>query len=649
VVETAAAGSIIPESSETQGELTMAEAAIKPESHPFQAEVSQLLQLMIHSLYSNKEIFLRELISNASDACDKLRFEALQNNALLGEDPELKIRVSYDKQSRTLQVSDNGIGMSREEVMTNLGTIAKSGTREFFNALTGDQTRDLQLIGQFGVGFYSAFIVADRVTVVTRRAGTAEAVRWESAGTGSYTIEPAERAGRGTDVILHLRQDEDELLDGWKLRAIIRKYSEHISLPIYMPQEGADAESGGEERINSAGALWVRSKKDIKDEEYKEFYKAIAYDFQDPLAWTHNRVEGKQEYTTLFYIPAQPPFDLWDRDHVHGIKLYVRRVFIMDDSEQLLPKYLRFVRGVVDSNDLPLNVSREILQNNKAIDSIRSGSVKKVLGLLESIAKEQPEQYGVFWKSFGNVLKEGLAEDSANREQIAKLLRFASSREDGATQTVALDDYLGRMQPGQDKIYYLTADSYNSAKNSPHLEVFRKRGIEVLLMSDRIDEWMTQYLREFGGKPLVSVAKGNLDLGELDSKEEKKQAEEIKESAKDLIDRIKTVLGDKVGDVRATSRLVDSPACIVLGEHDMALHIQHLMKQVGHSVTAGQRVLEINPSHPLLQKMRTESDADTFASWAWILFDQAVLAAGGQLDDAAAFVRRLNQFLVDRS
>jgi molecular chaperone HtpG len=628
----------------------MAETASKPESHPFQAEVSQLLQLMIHSLYSNKEIFLRELISNASDACDKLRFEALQNDALLSDDRELKIRVSYDKKSRSLQVADNGVGMSREEVMTNLGTIAKSGTREFFNALTGDQARDVQLIGQFGVGFYSAFIVADRVTVITRRAGSAQAVRWESTGTGSYTIEPAERAGRGTDVILHLRPDEDDLLDGWKLREIIRKYSEHISLPIYMPQEGGDqsADKTEEERINSAGALWARAKKDIKDEEYKEFYKAIAYDFQDPLAWTHNRVEGKQEYTTLFYLPAQPPFDLWDRDHVHGIKLYVRRVFIMDDSEQLLPKYLRFVRGVVDSNDLPLNVSREILQNNKLIDSIRSGSTKKVLSLLESIAKEQPEQYGVFWKSFGNVLKEGLAEDSANREQIAKLLRFASSREDSGAQTVALDDYIGRMQAGQEKIYYLTADSYSAAKNSPHLEVFRQRGIEVLLMCDRIDEWMTQYLREFGGKTLVSVAKGDLDLGELGSSEEKKQAEEIKESAKELIERIKTVLGDKVGDVRVTTRLVDSPACIVLGEHDMALHIQHLMKQVGHSVTGGKRVLEINATHPLLQKMQAETDADTFAGWAWLLFDQAVLAGGGQLDDAAAFVKRLNRFLVDR-
>jgi molecular chaperone HtpG len=624
---------------------------VKPETHAFQAEVSQLLQLMIHSLYSNKEIFLRELISNASDACDKLRFEALKDDALYKDGRELQIRVDYDKKARTLKISDNGIGMSREEVITNLGTIAKSGTREFFNALTGDQAKDAQLIGQFGVGFYSSFIVADKVTVITRRAGSEEVVAWESTGAGNYTIEPAARAGRGTDVILHLRKDEDEFLDGWRLRSIIKKYSDHISLPILMTKEDDEArdKSGDakpeDERVNASNALWARPKKDISDTDYKEFYKTIAYDFHEPLAWTHNRVEGKQEYTTLLYIPAQAPFDLWDRDRIHGIKLYVRRVFIMDDSDQLMPKYLRFVRGVVDSGDLPLNVSREILQNNKLIDNIRSGSVKKILGLLESMAKEKPEDYAKFWKAFGNVLKEGPAEDIANREPLAKLLRFTSTFQDSLEQEVSLEDYLGRAKPGQDKIYYLTSDSYAAAKNSPHLEVFKKQGIEVLLMYDRVDEWMMQYLREFDGKQLVSIAKGDLDLGALSTEEDKKQAEQVREAAKDMIDRLKKALGDRVQDVRVTTRLTDSPACIVLNEHEMALHMQRLMKQAGHDMPVGKPVLEINPQHSLVVKMQAESDSE-FESWALLLLEQAVLAEGGQLEDPASFVKRMNRLLV---
>lgn len=636
-----------------------AEAAVKPESYEFQAEVSQLLNLMIHSLYSNKEIFLRELISNASDACDKLRFEALKNDALFEGDSDLKIHVSFDKKARTVTVSDNGIGMSRDEVMANIGTIARSGTKEFLGSLTGDQAKDAQMIGQFGVGFYSSFIVADKVTVVTRKAGEQEAVRWESAGTGTYTLEAGEREQHGTDVILRLRKDEDEFLDSWRLRGIIRKYSDHISLPIMMLKEqvGDDEEKDQQdkkedttaeyEQVNNTTALWARPKKDISDEDYKEFYKTIAHDFQDPLAWTHNRVEGKQEYTSLLYIPSQAPFDLWDREHTHGVKLYVKRVFIMDDSEQLMPKYLRFVRGLVDSKDLPLNVSREILQSNKLIDGIRSGSVKKILGLLESMAKDKPEDYAKFWSAFGNVLKEGLAEDFGNREQIAKLFRFASTHEDSAKQTVSLDDYIGRMKDGQDKIYYLTADSYKAAANSPHLEVFRKRGIEVILMYDRVDEWMMQYLHEYAGKKLVSVAKGDLELDALGSEEEKKQAEEAREAAKDVIERFKKALDDKVEDVRATTRLTDSPACVVLKEFDMALHMQRLMKQAGHEVPASKPILEINPAHPLVKKVEAEQDEARFKEWSELLLNQAVLAEGGQLEDPAAFVKRLNRFLTD--
>jgi molecular chaperone HtpG len=632
-------------------------AAGKPESHEFQAEVSQLLNLMIHSLYSNKEIFLRELISNASDACDKLRFKALQDASLYGDDSELKIHISVDKKAKTITVSDSGIGMNHDEVIANIGTIAKSGTREFLQSLTGDQAKDTQLIGQFGVGFYSSFIVADKVTVLTRKAGEEKAVRWQSEGSGSYTLEDAEKAARGTDVILHLRKEEAELLDNWRIRSIIRKYSDHISLPILMQKEAdLDADKDKDEKdkakqpeweqVNNTTALWARAKKDITDEEYKEFYKAIAPDFQDPLAWTHNRVEGKQEYTTLLYIPSQAPFDLWDREHVHGIKLYVKRVFIMDDSEQLMPKYLRFVRGLVDSNDLPLNISREILQSNKLIDGIRSGSVKKILGLLESLSKDKPDDYKKFWQNFGTVLKEGPAEDFANKEQIARLFMFHSTHENGGEQYVKLDDYIARMKEGQDRIYYLTADSLTAARNSPHLEAFKKRGIEVLLMTDRIDEWMMQFLNEYDGKKFASVAKGDLDLGKLDTETDKQQAREVEEAAKDLIERMKNVLTEKVQDVRATTRLTDSPACVVLNENEMALHMQRLMKQAGHEIPASKPILEINPTHALVKRIEAEKDDALFNEWAGLLLDQAIIAEGGQLENPAAFVKQLNKLLL---
>jgi molecular chaperone HtpG len=632
-------------------------AAGKPESREFQAEVSQLLNLMIHSLYSNKEIFLRELISNASDACDKLRFQALQDTSLYGDDSDLKIRISVDKKAKTVTVSDNGVGMDHDEVVANIGTIAKSGTREFLQSLTGDQAKDTQLIGQFGVGFYSSFIVADKVTVLTRKAGEEKAVRWQSEGSGTYTLEDAERSGRGTDVILHLRKEEAELLDNWRIRSIIRKYSDHISLPILMLKEEEpdgdkdedkkDAAKEPEwEQINNTTALWARAKKDIKDEEYKEFYKAIAPDFQDPLAWTHHRVEGKQEYTTLLYIPSQAPFDLWDRDHVHGIKLYVKRVFIMDDTEQLMPKYLRFVRGLVDSSDLPLNVSREILQSNKLIDSIRSGSVKKILSLLENLSKDKPDDYKKFWQNFGVVLKEGPAEDFSNKEKIAKLFMFHSTHENGGEQYVKLDDYIARMKEGQDKIYYITADSPAAARNSPHLEAFKKRGIEVLLMTDRIDEWMMQFLHEYEGKKFASVAKGDLDLGQLDTEEDKQQAKEAEESAKGFIERVKNALAEKVQDVRATTRLTDSPACVVLNENEMALHMQRLMKQAGHEVPSSKPILEINPAHALVKRIEAEQDDTLFKEWVGLLLDQAIIAEGGQLENPAAFVKQLNKLLL---
>ena len=620
------------------------------ETLEFQAEVRQLLGLMIHSLYSNKEIFLRELISNASDACDKLRFEALSNDALYDGDSELKIRVSFDKDKRTVTVSDNGIGMTREEVMENIGTIAKSGTRQFFDSLTGDQSRDMELIGQFGVGFYSSFIVADEVTLITRRAGAAvdEAVCWVSDGEGSYTLEAVEKQSRGTEVVLHLREDEDEFLEAYRLRSIITKYSDHISLPIEMAsmEEGKEDEF---ESVNNASALWKCAKRDISDDEYKEFYKHVAHDFGEPLVWSHNQVEGTQSYTTLLYIPKQAPFDLWDREHRHGIKLYVRRVFIMDDAENLMPQYLRFVRGLVDSDDLPLNVSREILQKNKFIDTIRAASVKKVLGLLENMVKNEAEKYAEFWAQFGRVMKEGPAEDFANRERIAKLLRFASTHSDTDEQSVSLEDYISRMQPEQEKIYYVTADSFAAAKNSPHLEVFRKKGIEVLLLHDRVDEWMVSHLTEFDGKALVSVAKGELDLGKLGDEGEEESAKQVETEFKDLVTRIQDALTDDVKEVRISHRLTDSPSCLVLEEHEMAVHLQQVMKQAGHALPNTKPILEVNPGHPLVVRLKDEQDQEKFSEWSHLLFEQAMLNEGGQLEDPTAFVKRMNAILVGLS
>ncbi len=629
----------------------------KVETLQFETEVSQLLHLMIHSLYSNKEIFLRELISNASDACDKLRFEAIADDSLLSDDSELKIQVEYDKENRTVTVRDNGIGMSRDEVITNVGTIAKSGTKEFLDSLTGDQSKDSHLIGQFGVGFYSSFIVADKVTLRTRRAGLDknQAVQWESEGTGSYTLEETEKDNRGTEVILHLKKEEDEFLSSWRLKSIISTYSDHVPLPIEMLKEDDDSENDKDkgktenvktwETVNKASALWVRPKNEITEDEYKEFYKHVGHDFVDPLLWTHNRVEGKTEYISLLYIPSQAPFDLFEPNTKHGVKLYVQRVFIMDDAEKLLPRYMRFVRGVIDSNDLPLNISREILQSNKVIDNIRSGSVKKVLGLLEKLAKNESDKYQEFWNVFGKVLKEGPGEDFANKEKIAKLLRFASTHQDSDAQTVSLDDYIARMKPEQEKIYYSSADSYAAAKNSPHLEIFKEKGIEVLLLSDRVDEWLMSHLNEYNEKTFASVAKGELDLDKLGSEEDKKEREKAKKDAEGLIERIKKVLEEKVEDVRVSHRLTSSPACIVLSEQDMALYMQNLMKQAGHDMPPTKPVLEINPSHTLVQRMENEQAEDRFEDWARILFDQAILAEGGQLDDPASFVNRLNKMI----
>jgi molecular chaperone HtpG len=628
-----------------------ATAAAGRETLGFQAEVKQLLQLMIHSLYSNREIFLRELVSNASDACDKLRFEALHNGALFEDDPDLRIHVDYDAAARTVTVSDNGVGMSRDEVIANLGTIAKSGTREFFSQLTGDQQKDTHLIGQFGVGFYSSFIVADKVTVLTRRAGEApgQGVRWESDGGGEFSIEMTDKATRGTQITLHLREGQDDLLSGTHLRTILRKYSDHIVQPILMPEEkwvdGKMVKETELETVNQASALWARPKADITDEQYKEFYKHVGHDFEDPLAWTHARVEGRQEYTQLLYIPAHAPFDLWDRQSRHGVKLYVRRVFIMDDAEQLLPSYLRFVRGVVDSNDLPLNVSREILQESKDIEAIRGGITKRILGLLEDLAKDKADIYATFWREFGRVLKEGIGEDFANRERIAGLLRFASTHADTADETMALADYIARMKDGQKAIYYVTADSFNAARNSPHLEIFRKKGIEVLLLADRVDEWVVGHLTEFGGKPLQSVAKGGLDLGDLEDEAERKARGEESAELADLLQRIKSSLGDRVKDVRITHRLVDSPACLVADDHDMSGNLARLLKAAGQKAPASAPILEVNPAHPLVLQLK-QADGK-FDDWASVLLDQALLAEGGQLDDPATFVKRINQLMLD--
>jgi molecular chaperone HtpG len=627
------------------------EAAAK-ETLGFQAEVKQLLKLMIHSLYSNKEIFLRELISNASDALDKLRFESIAQPALMEGQGELSIRVSVDKAARTITVSDNGIGMSRQEAIDHLGTIAKSGTREFFAQLTGDQQKDAQLIGQFGVGFYSSFIVADRVTVVTRRAGApaAEAVRWESDGGGEFSIEPAERAVGGTDVTLHLKEGEDELLEGFRLKSIVSKYSDHISAPIRMRGEKWDKDKGEmiaadeDETVNQANALWARAKSDITDEQYQEFYRHVSHDFGEPLAWTHSRVEGRTEYTQLLYIPARAPFDLWDRNQRHGIKLYVRRVFIMDDAEQLMPPYLRFVRGVIDSSDLPLNVSREILQESRDVKAIREGSTKRVLALLEELAENQKDKYATFWKEFGQVLKEGIGDDAANRERIATLLRFASTAPGGEEPTVALKDYIGRMKEGQDKIYYVTADTLDGARSSPHLEIFRKKGIEVLLLTERVDEWMLSYLHEFDGKALASVAKGGLDLGTFADEQEKAEQQKTEDEYKDLIARVKAALGETVKDVRVTFRLTDSAACLVSDEHEMSGHLQRLLKAAGQKGPESRPILELNPTHPLVARLK--ASGHDVADWSQLLFDQALLAEGGQLDEPAAFVQRVNRLLL---
>ena len=619
----------------------------------FQAEVRQLLQLMIHSLYSNREIFLRELISNAADACDKLRFEALHNQALFEDDFEPKIHIDYDLAAKTLSIADNGVGMSRDEVITNLGTIAKSGTREFFSQLTGDQQKDAHLIGQFGVGFYSSFIVADKVTVHSRRAGEKpdQGVLWESDGGGEFTIAMAEKPARGTTITLHLKEGEDDLLAGFKLRSIIRKYSDHIAQPILMPKEewkdGKQEKQGEEETVNQASALWSRAKVDISDEQYREFYKHVGHDFEDPLAWSHARVEGRQEFTHLLYVPSRAPFDLWDRDARHGIKLYVRRVFIMDDAEQLLPAYLRFVRGVVDSNDLPLNVSREILQESKDIEAIRGGCTRKVLALLEDLAANDKEKYAKFWDAFGKVLKEGTGEDAANRDRVAGLLRFASTHADTAEPTVSLADYIGRMKAGQEKIYYVTADSFNAARNSPHLEVFRKKGIEVLLLSDRVDEWVVGHLTEFEGKALVSVAKGGLDLGALEDDAEKKEREHEATELGDLLGRIKASLGERVKDVRVTHRLTESPACLVADEHDMSGNLARLLKAAGQPGPAVKPILEINPKHPVV--LRLQNEDQKFDDWSAVLLDQALLAEGGQLDDPATFVKRINALMLEMS
>ncbi len=622
------------------------------ETLEFQAEVSQVLNLVIRSLYSNKEIFLRELVSNASDAAEKLRFEALTDDGMYEDDPDLRIRISLDKERRTITISDNGIGMNRQEVSEIIGTIASSGTRKFLGSMTGENSEDSQLIGQFGVGFYSAFIVADKVTMLTRRAGLGaeHGVRWESSGEGDYTIETVEKSVRGTDITLHLREDEDEFLDAYRLRSIISKFSDHLSIPVEMLEElyGEDKEKKEPEweQVNKGTALWMRSKSDVTDEEYADFYKHIGHDFQEPLAHVHNRVEGTNEYTSLLYIPSRAPFDLWEREQKHGVKLYVRRVFIMDEADKLMPRYLRFIKGVVDSDDLPLNVSREILQHDKKIDSIRSANTKRVLGLLEKIAKDDVEKYQSFWDEFGKVLKEGPAEDHANKEKLGGLLRFTTTKSEGKVQNVSLDEYIERMQEKQEKIYYITADSYAAASNSPHLEIFKQKDVEVLLLIDRVDEWLVSHFTDYKGKHLQSVAKGELDLGEMDDKEANEEDGKVSEEYKGMVERIQNALGDAVKEVRVSKRLTESPACLVVGDYDMSANLQRVFAQLGQDAPNVKPILEINPGHALVTKMDQEPDEDLFADLAKILFDQAVLAEGGQLDDPAAFVRRLNKLML---
>ena len=628
----------------------------------FQTEVKHLLHLMIHSLYSNKDIFLRELISNGSDAADKLRFEALSNDGLYEGDSDLKIRVAFDESAKTITITDNGIGMTRDEVQEHIGTIAKSGTKQFFERLTGDQAKDSELIGQFGVGFYSAFIVADKVTLTTRKAGAAksEGVRWESAGEGDYTVETVEKASRGTEIVLHLKDGEDEYLSSWKLRSIIKKYSDHISLPIIMAQEiPAEKDDEGnetaparveDETVNTASALWTKSKDEISAEDYNEFYKHVGHDYQDPLTHVHSKVEGTNEFTLLLYVPGRAPFDLWDRDSKHGVKLYIRKVFIMDDAEQLMPRYLRFIRGVIDADNLPLNVSREILQQSKQINAIKSGAVKKVLGMLEDVAENDADQYQLFWEQFGNVIKEGTIEDAKNKDRIAKLLRFSSTHTDDKTQNVSLADYVSRMKEGQDQIYYITADNFAAAKNSPHLEIFRKKGIEVLLLADRVDEWLVSSLTEFEDKHLQSIAKDQLDLEKFETEEDKQHQEAVSKDFESVLKQMKDVLDDKVNDVKISHRLTDSPACLVTGAYDMSLNMERIMKESGnpmHMMGMGgsKPTFEVNPDHSLVKALKTEQDDARFADITHILFDQAVLSEGGQLDDSAAFVHRLNGLL----
>ena len=625
------------------------------ETMGFQTEAKQLLHLMIHSLYSNKEIFLRELISNASDACEKLRFEALADDSLFEDQPDLAIRIAIDKEGKTLTISDNGIGMSRDDVIQNLGTIAKSGTAQFLQNLTGDQKKDAQMIGQFGVGFYSAFIVADEVEVLTRRAGQAasQGVRWVSQGEADFTIEDIEKADRGTTIILHLRDDQTEFLESWRIKSIVKKYSDHIAIPVIMKSEPLPAEEGEEpkepedETVNSATALWTRSRTDVSEEEYKEFYHHVSHDFSEPLTWSHNKVEGKLEYTSLLYVPGKAPFDLYNRDAARGLKLYVQRTFIMDDAEQFLPLYLRFIKGVLDSNDLSLNVSREILQKDPAVDSMKSALTKRVLDMLEKLAKKDEEQYQQFWDEFGQVLKEGPAEDFSNKERIAGLLRFSTTHSDKPKQDQSLAQYIERMKEGQDKIYYIAAENHTTAKNSPHLEVFRKKGVEVLLLSDRVDEWLMSHLQEFDGKHFQDVARGELDLGELETEEDKKEQEELAKTHEDLVKRVKDVLSEQVQDVRVTSRLSDSPACLVVGEYDMGMQMRKILEQAGQPIPESKPIFELNPSHALVEKLDKEADEDRFADLATILFDQAQLAEGGHLEDPAAYIHKLNKLLLE--
>ena len=624
--------------------------AKKKETLNFQTEVKQLLHLMIHSLYSNKEIAIRELVSNASDAADKLRFEALNDNKLYENQSELKIYVDYDEKNRTVTIADNGIGMDRDDIINNIGTIARSGTKEFLTKLSGDEAKDAHLIGQFGVGFYSSFIIADEVTLISRKAGKKEGFKWQSKGDGEFTLESVVREERGTTVILHLKKDEDEFLDSWRLKEIIKKYSDHITLPIVMKKtdfkDGNSVKTKEDEVINDASAIWTRNKKDIKAKEYEEFYKSLTFDTEPPLAHFHNRVEGTQEYTSLLYIPSKAPFDLYERERNQGIKLYVKRIFIMEANEKLMPQYLRFIKGVIDSNDLPLNVSREILQDSKQVETIKSGSVKKILSALEDMSKKKPDEYKKFWSQFGRVLKEGPSEDTGNREKIASLLKFSSTHDSTDEESVSLEDYVGRMKTGQEVVYFITADSFMAAKNSPHLEIFKKKNIEVLLLGDRVDEWMVANLPEYKGKKLQSIAKGDLDLGKLEEADEKEANKKVEEKAKTLIERIKTSLGDKVTDVKVTHRLTDSPSCLVVGENDISGNLERILKAAGQNTPDVKPTLEINPEHNVIQKLETFKDSDEFDEYASVIFDQAILSEGGQLEDPVSFIKKINRLLI---